>query len=81
MDALYAERDLCQAIENCGRDYDVHTLRRLCLGELYTTLVNTALNGRHLKERFPLRMSMLLRAKTCAFRPFQSMSRLLGHTS
>ena len=24
MDALYAERDLCQAIVNCGRDYLVH---------------------------------------------------------
>ena len=44
-------------------DEDVHTLRRPGLGEVYATLVNTALNALRLEGWFPLRMSMPLRAK------------------
>ena len=62
-------------------DEDVHTLRRPGLGEIYATLVNTALNALRLKGWFPQQMSMPLRAKTCAFRPLQTMARLFGHTS
>ena len=53
-------------------DEDVHTLRRPGLGEVYATLVNIALNALRLEGWFPLRMSMPLRAKTCAFRPTQT---------
>ena len=60
---------------------DVHTLRRPGLGEVYATLVNTALNALRLEGWFPLRMSMPLRAKTCAFRPMQTIARLYGRTS
>ena len=59
-------------------DEDVHTLRRPGLGEVYATLVNTALNTLRLEGWFPVRMSMVLRAKTCAFRPAQTIARLLG---
>ena len=44
-------------------DEDVHTLRRPGLGEIYATLVNTALNALRLEGWFPPRMSMPLRAK------------------
>ena len=53
-------------------DEDVHTLRRPGLGEVYATLVNTGLNALRLEGWFPPRMSMPLRAKTCAFRPTQT---------
>ena len=62
-------------------DEDVHTLRRPGLGEVYATLVNTALNALRLEGWFPLRMSMPLRAKTCAFRPMQTIARLYGQAS
>ena len=62
-------------------DEDVHTLRRPGLGEVYATLVNTALNALRLEGWFPLRMSMPLRAKTCAFRPMQTIARLCGQAS
>ena len=63
-------------------DEDVHTLRRPGLGEVYATLVNTALNTLRLEEWFPLQMlTMPLRAKTCAFRPMQTIARLCGQTS
>ena len=62
-------------------DEDVHTLRRPGLGEVYATLVNTALNALRLEEWFPLQMSMPLRAKTCAFRPMQTIARLCGQPS
>ena len=62
-------------------DEDVHTLRRPGLGEVYATLVNTALNALRLEGWFPLRMSMPLRAKTCAFRPTQTIARLCGRAS
>ena len=59
-------------------DEDVHTLRRPGLGEVYATLVKTALNALRLEGWFPPRMSMPLRAKTCAFRPKQTIDRLYG---
>ena len=59
-------------------DEDVHTLRRPGLGEVYATLVNTALNPLRLEGWFPLRMSMPLRAKVSAFRPKQTIARLYG---
>ena len=62
-------------------DEDVHTLRRPGLGEVYATLVNTGLNALRPEEWFPLRMSMPLRAKSCAFRPAQTMARLYGRVS
>ena len=62
-------------------DEDVHTLRRPGLGEIYASLVNTALNVLRLEGWFPLRMSMHLRAKTCAFRPIQTIARLCGLSS
>ena len=62
-------------------DEDVHTLRRPGLGEVYATLVNTALNALRLEGWFTPRMSMPIRAKTCAFRPAQTIARLLGQTS
>ena len=62
-------------------DEDVHTLRRPGLGEVYATLVNTALNALRLEGWFPLPMSMPLRAKTCAFRPMQTIARLCGQPS
>lgn len=62
-------------------DEDVHTLRRPGLGEVYATLVNTALNALRLEGWFPSQMSMPLRAKTCAFRPIQTIARLGGQSS
>ena len=62
-------------------DEDVHTLRRPGLGEVYASLVNTALNALRLEGWFPLQMSMPLRAKTCAFRPTQTIARLRGQVS
>ena len=59
-------------------DEDDHTLRRPGLGEVYASLVNTALNALRSAGWFPLRMSMPLRAKTCAFRPTQTIARLRG---
>ena len=61
-------------------DEDVHTLRRPGLGEVYASLVNTALNALHLEGWFPLQMSMPLRAKCCAFQPTQTIARLYGKT-
>ena len=57
------------------------TLGRPGLGEVYATLVNTALNALRLEGWFPSRMSMPLRAKTCAFRPMQTIARLCGQAS
>ena len=62
-------------------DEDVHTLRRPGLGEVFATLVNTALNALRLEGWFPRRMSMPLRAKACAFRPTQTIARLYGQAS
>ena len=62
-------------------DEDVHTLRRPGLGEVYASLVNTALNALRLEGWFPIQMSMPLRAKTCAFRPTQTIARLHGQIS
>ena len=59
-------------------DEDVHTLRRPGLGEVFATLVNTGLNALRLEGWFSHRMSMPLRAKTCAFRPAQTIARLYG---
>ena len=59
-------------------DEDVHTLRRPGLGEIFATLVNTGLNVLRLEGWFPARMSMPLRAKTCAFCPTQTIARLYG---
>ena len=59
-------------------DEDVHTLRRPGLGEVYASLVNTALNALRLEGWFPKAMSMPLKAKTCAFRPIQTIARLYG---
>ena len=59
-------------------DEDVHTLRRPGLGEIFATLVNTALNALRLEGWFPARISLPLRAKTCAFRPTQTIARLYG---
>ena len=56
-------------------DEDVHTLSRPGLGEVYAALVNTGLNALRLEGWFPPRMSMPLRAKTCAFRPTQTIAR------
>ena len=61
-------------------DEDVHTLRRPGLGEVFATLVNTGLNALRLEGWFPPQMSMPLRAKTCAFRPAQTIARLHGRT-
>ena len=63
-------------------DEDVPTLRRPGLGEVYATLVNTALNtALRLEGWFPRRMSMPLRAKACAFRPTLTIARLYGQAS
>ncbi len=59
-------------------DEDVHTLRRPGLGEVYASLVNTALNALRLEGWFPKTMSMPMKAKTCAFRPMQTIARLYG---
>ena len=60
---------------------DVPTLRRPGLGEIYATLVNTALNALRLEGWFPRRMSMPLRDKACAFRPTLTIARLYSQAS
>ena len=62
-------------------DEDVHTLRRPGLGEVYAALVNITLNALRLEGWFPARMPMPLRAKTCAFRPAQTIAQLFGRAS
>ena len=62
-------------------DEDVHTLRRPGLGEVFATLVNTGLNALRLEGGFPSGMSMPLRAKSCAFRPIQTIARLYGRVT
>ena len=62
-------------------DEDVPTLRRPGLGEVYATLVNTALNALRPEGWFPPRMSMPLRAKICAFRPTLTIAHLYGQAS
>ena len=62
-------------------DEDVHTLRRPGLGEAFATLVNTGLNALRWEGWFPARMSLPLRAKTCAFRPEQTIARLFGQVT
>ena len=59
-------------------DEDRHTLRRPGLGEVFATLVNVSLNVLRQEEWFSERMSLPLRAKTCAFRPNQTIARLFG---
>ena len=61
-------------------DEDVHTLRRPGLGEVLATLVNVRLNVLRQEGWFPSRMSMPLRAKTCAFRTEQTIACLSGQT-
>ena len=63
-------------VKNRSWDEDVHTLRRPGLGEVYATLLNTGLNALCRDGWFPHRMSMPLRAKTCAFRPTQTIASL-----
>ena len=67
-------------VKDRSSDEDVHTLRRLGLGEVFATLVNTGLNALRLEVWFPPRMSMPMRAKTCAFSPLQTISRLYGQS-
>ena len=62
-------------------DEDVHPLRRPGLSEVFAVLVNTGLNALRLEGWFPPRMSMPLRAKTCAFRPTQTINRLYARAS
>ncbi len=62
-------------------DEDVHTLRRTGLGEVFATLVNVSLNALRLEGWFPSRMSMPMRAKTCAFRPEQTIAPYLEYRS
>lgn len=62
-------------------DEDRHTLRRPGLGEVFATLVNASLNALRQEEWFPEKMSLPLRAKTCAFRPHQTIARLFGYPS
>ena len=59
-------------------DEDRHTLRRPGLGEVFATLVNASLNALRLEGWFPAKMSMPLRAKSCAFSPEQTIARLSG---
>jgi hypothetical protein len=59
-------------------DEDHHMLRRPGLGEVFATLVNVSLNALRLEGWFPARMSMPLRAKSCAFSPEQTIARLTG---
>ena len=68
-------------VKNRSWDEDVHTLRRPGLGEVFATLVNTGINALRLQGWFPARMSMPLRAKTCSFRPMQTIARLYGRAS
>ena len=62
-------------------DEDRHTLRRPGLGEVFATLVNASLNFLRRDGWFPEKMSMPLRAKTCAFRPQLTIARLFGRPS
>ena len=62
-------------------DEDVPTLRRPGLGDVYATLLNTGLNALRLEGWFPPSMSMPLRAKSCVFRPTQTIDRLYGRAS
>jgi len=59
-------------------DEDHHLLRRPGLGEVFAILVNVSLNALRLEGWFPARMSMPLRAKSCAFSPEQTIARLTG---
>ena len=59
-------------------DEDHHTLRRPGLGEVFATLVNLSLNALRLEGWFPAKMSMPLRAKSCAFSPELTIPRLAG---
>ena len=74
-------RDADFAAKDRSWDEDVHTLRRLGLGEVFAVLVNTGLNALRLEGWFPSQMSMPLRAKSCAFRPTQTIARLYGRPS
>ena len=58
----------------------VHALRRPGLGEVFATLVNAGLNALRLAGWFPDTMSMPLRAKTCVFRPTQTIARLYARS-
>lgn len=60
-------------------DEDRHTLRRPGLGEVFATLVNVSLNALRLAGWFPANLSMPLRAKSCAFRPADTITWLAGH--
>ena len=62
-------------------DEDHHTLRRPGLGEVFAILVNVSRHVLRQEGWFPERMSMPLRAKTCAFRPSQTIARLCGKPS
>ena len=68
-------------VKDRSGDEDRHTLRRPGLGEVCATLVNASRNFLRQDGRFPERMSMLLRAKTGAFRPRQTSARLFGQLS
>ena len=68
-------------VQDRSWDEDRHTLRRPGLGEVFATLVNVSLNTLRLEGWFPSRMSMPLRAKTCAFRPEQTIARLFGQVT
>ena len=70
-----------QHVKDRSWDEDVHTLRRPGLGKVFAALVNTGLNAVRLEGWIPPRMSMPLRAKTCAFRPTQTIARLYDRAS
>jgi predicted transposase YbfD/YdcC len=57
-------------------DEDRHMLRRPGLGEVFAILVNASLNALRLAGWFPANMSMPLRAKSCAFSPTDTITRL-----
>ena len=62
-------------------DEDRHTLRRPGLGEVFAVLVNVSRHVLRQEGWFPERMSLPLRAKTCAFRPSRTIARLFGKPS
>ena len=62
-------------------DEDRHTLCRPGLGEVFATPVNVSLNTLRLDGWFASGMSMPLRAKTCAFRPEQTIAGLFGYVT
>ena len=68
-------------VEDRSWDEDRHTLRRPGLGEVFATLVNVSLNTLRWEGWFPSTMFMPLRAKTCAFRPEQTIARLFGQVN